>query len=144
MTKPETLAFRSWAENWLREKGYEVQDGLPWKEWKAPTPTIIYALDDHGLPVFGLLLHFARMPGLLKRLGIFLDSKPAPIGVYVFVPENAPFHIDIEFTTTTISHLVDPIEIVKSPPYAYNSKNYEDREWESSFSISLRARKPPE
>lgn len=128
----------------MRERGFVVQQGLPWRKWKCNTPTIIHCLDGRGSPAFGMLGHFARFPIVVKRVGIFMDSKPAPVGVYVFVPENAPFHIDIEFNGTY------PIEVVKSPPYAYNpsydgdSKDNEDQEWRSSFSISLRARKPPE
>ena len=138
--RPESAEFLDWCRGWLTERGYKVQDSLPWKSWKCSTPTIVYCLDGRGLPAFGLLSHFIKLADLVKRIGIFMTSKPSPVAIFLFVPANAPFDIEIELEGAyTYS-----IEIVESPDYGYGPRDNEDHEWESSFSISLRAREPPE
>ena len=62
------------------------------------------------------------------------------VAIFLFVPANAPLDIEIELEGA----YTYPIEIVESPDYAYKPRHYEDHEWKSSFSISLRALEPPE
>ena len=91
--RPETLEFLAWCQNWLTEKGYEVQEKLPWKSWRWRCPTIIYALGNGGQPAFGLLAHLVNMNDLVLRMGKFMATTPRPRCIFIFVPRNSPHEV---------------------------------------------------
>ena len=128
--KPESAAFRKWAEDWLTEKGYKVHDRTP---WKRNMPTVVYALDKTGRPVFGILLHLFHQDQMPKRIVRLMDHEPRPGAIYVFVPRNAPFevHFVLEGAHTY------GFQTVEGPDYHYDSKVYGGKPWESVFELGV-------
>ena len=131
--KPESAAFRKWAEDWLTEKGYKVHDRTP---WKPNVPTVVYALDKTGRPVFGILLHLFHQDQMLKRIVRLMDHSPRPEVVYVFVPRNAPFKTHLALKGAHTYRFL----IVEGPDYHYNSKVYAGKPWESVFELRVASR----
>lgn len=134
--KPETAKLLAWARNWLTEKGYEVQESLPWKSWRWNTPTILYALNDDGKGVFGLLCHLISVRDLVKRFGQFMNTTPRPVVIFLFVPANSPHEVHGELK----GFFSYDVQVVEAPDYPYDRKHYEGKMWGSSFSISLSKR----